>query len=153
MKSTRWWSRLPCKLNTSFSSFLDFLNTLWTPRSNRSNSSYGSQIITTDDKSSSSPSIADKENLIIDDKLEKVKDRLNSLNDNLSDKCSYSSTDKSKESLSDSSSTDNDFEAILNEKNKDIKLTITNENGETTTVIDDKSRIHGFQRNAHLIKV
>ena len=105
-----------------------------------------------DKKFDSSASIADKENLTAD-KLEKVKDRLSGLNDNLSDKSSYSSTDKSKDSLSDSSSTDNDFEAMLNEKNKDIKLTITNENGETTTVIGDQSRIAGFQRSTHLIKV
>lgn len=107
-----------------------------------------------DKKSNSSASIVDKENL--DSKLEKVKHRLSGLNDNLSDKSNYSSTDKSKDSLSDSSSTDNDFEAMLNEKNeknKDISLTITNENGETTTVIGDQARIHGFQRNAHMIKV
>lgn len=110
-----------------------------------------------DKKSDSGVSIGDKENLkenlIIDNKLEKVKEKLSGLSDNLSDKSSYSSTDKSKDSLSDSSSTDNDFEEMLNEKNKDIKLTITNENGETTTVIGDQSRIQGFQRNAHLIKV
>ena len=94
-----------------------------------------------DKKSDSGVSIGDKENLkenlIIDNKLEKVKEKLSGLSDNLSD----------------SSSTDNDFEEMLNEKNKDIKLTITNENGETTTVIGDQSRIQGFQRNAHLIKV
>lgn len=105
-----------------------------------------------DKKSDSGVSIGDKEHLIIDSKLEKVKDKLNGLSDSLSDKSSYSSTGKSKDSLSDSSSTDQDFEEMLNEKNKDIQLTITNENGETTTVIGEQ-RIQGFQRSAHLIKV
>lgn len=113
-------------------------------------------VIDEDKKTDSNVSIStDKENFI-DNKLDKVKDKLSNLNDddNLSDdKLSFCSTDKSKDSLSDDLS-NNNFEDILNEKNKGVKLTLTDwENGRTTTIGEDKTnQIKNFHCN-HLIKV
>lgn len=117
-----------CEYHPKPNAYEDFLDTLWCPKSNRA-SIHSSQIITDDldKKSDSSLSIekSDKENFI-DHKLDFVKERLTRLN---------SLTD---DQSSDSSSSDN-LEAILNEKN--IKLTITNENGETMTVVGENSSL------------
>lgn len=117
-----------CEFHPKPNAYEDFLNTLWCPKSNRA-STHSSQIITDDSdrKSNSSFSIEksdDKESLI-DEKLDCVKERLTRLNSLTDDQ----SSDCSSESL----------EVILNEKS--IKLTVTNENGETLTVVGENSSL------------
>lgn len=110
-----------CEFHLKPNAYEDFLDTLWSPKSNRS-SIHSSQIMMADETKKSNLSIEnDKENVISDDKLDALKDRLSQFH-NLKDLSSDDSSD----------STDN-LADILNTDS--VKLTITNENGETTTVV------------------
>jgi len=93
----------------------DFLNTLWSPKSNRS-SLHSSQIVSEEEKS-----IEDKENFDYKVNFMKISE-FNYAKDHSSDDSSSYSHD-SNDNLAD----------ILN-KDK-VKLTVTNEDGQTTTVV------------------